>query len=125
MAREALFIGTTQYSDPLFKKLTAPTADVAELHALLTSPQVGDFVSNPPLLNRPAAELLVELEAFFEGRARSDLLVLYISGHGELDDHGNLFLIATNTTHKRLRSTAIPANFIRELMNNCRSETQV
>jgi caspase domain-containing protein len=125
MRRDALLLGTTQYADPFFSQLTAPAPDVQELHEVLTSPQIGQFSASPPLLNEPAHRLKIELEAFFADRAPEDLLLLYFSGHGIVDEDGQLYLGASNTERKRLRSTAVEASFVRALMDSCRSETQL
>ncbi len=54
-----------------------------------------------------------------------DLLVFYFSGHGVRDESGSLFLAIKNTNRKRLRATAIKADFVRELMDQSRSRRQV
>jgi hypothetical protein len=125
MSRHALLIGTTQYQDPLFSQLTAPAADIEELHAVLSSSEVGGFDAASPILNEQSYTINRELENFFQDRQRDALLLLYFSGHGVLDDHGRLYLAATNTERRRLRSTAVEASFVRDLMDQCRAEKQI
>jgi hypothetical protein len=125
MSRHAILVGTTRYEDPLFSQLTAPAPDVLELHAVLTASDIGGFDAMAPLLNEPAYRLNVALEEFFQDRALDDLLLFYFSGHGIVDDYGHLYLAATNTNRKHLRSTAVAASFVRDLMDQCRSEKQI
>jgi hypothetical protein len=65
------------------------------------------------------------IEEFFDGRSRDDLLLLYFSGHGILDQGARLYFATTDTRVDRPRSTAIPAAFVNDLMSECRSRRQV
>ncbi len=65
------------------------------------------------------------LEEFFSDRKTDDLLLLYFSGHGIKDIDGRLYFAMRNTKLDRLLSTAIPANFINELMRKSRSRKQI
>ena len=77
------------------------------------------------LINRPSHEVRREIETFFAGRKRNDLLLLYFSGHGVKDDDGRLYLTTTDTQRGLFRSTAVPATFVNETMTASRSRRQV
>jgi hypothetical protein len=124
-ARRALLIGTSQYRDRLFGRLQASTGDVQELEALLRDRDIGGFDEVVTLVNRPHGELRREIARFFANRHRGELLLLYFSCHGVLDDRGQLYLAAIDTEHDLLSATAVPAAFLREEIDNCRSQRQV
>ena len=67
---------------------------------------------------RPIARL-------FKEKSPDDLLLLYFSGHGVLDDQGHLYLAVKDTERDLLSGTAIPANFITGEMDRSRSKRQV
>jgi hypothetical protein len=58
-------------------------------------------------------------------KKRDDLLLFYFTGHGVLDKNGQLYMVVKDTDTKALRGTAIPARYITEEMDNCRSRRQV
>jgi hypothetical protein len=124
MARHALLIATTQHSDAVFSRSTAPEADVKSLAMALRSPGVGGFDSVAELVNRPSDVVREEIEGFFQGRTEDDLLVLYFSGHGVVNARG-LHLVTASTKRDRLAATAVQADFVRDLMDGCRSRQQV
>lgn len=65
------------------------------------------------------------IEKFFYQKKPDDLIVLYFSGHGLRDEYGALYLAVKNTNRNHLRSTAIKSDFIREIMDHCRSKRQL
>jgi branched-chain amino acid transport system substrate-binding protein len=65
------------------------------------------------------------IASFFSKKTRQDLLLLYFSGHGVLDDQGQLFLAVRDTDSQLLSGTAIPASYITTEMNNSHSQRQV
>jgi len=65
------------------------------------------------------------MESFLEARERDHLAVVYFSGHGITDDGGLLYYAASNTLHKKLRSTGVSAAWVNDMMTQCRSRRQV
>ncbi len=124
MARHALLIATTQHSDPVFSRPTASAADVRALAGALRSPDIGGFDSVTELVNRPSEVMREEIEGFFQGRSEDDLVLLYVSGHGVVNARG-LHLVSATTKRDRLAATAIPADFVRDQMDGCRSRKKV
>jgi len=76
------------------------------------------------LLNQPSHQVNREIEAFFASGAKDDLLLLYFSGHGLKDEMGRLYFATTDTDRKLLRSTAVSAALLHDLMNDCNSRRQ-
>ncbi|MCP4519582.1 MAG: SUMF1/EgtB/PvdO family nonheme iron enzyme, partial [Delftia sp.] len=65
------------------------------------------------------------VEDFFSERKRDDLLLCYFSGHGIKDEDGRLYFATPDTRRKRLRSTAIAATLVNDVMRSSRSRRQV
>ena len=123
--RLALVIGNSIYRDPALSGLTTPGADVGALADILLSPEIGGFDDVKLLVNTSSATLRRSISSFFSQKTREDLLLLYFSGHGVLDDQGRLYLAAKDTEKDLLGGTAIPATFITDEMNRSRSNRQV
>jgi Caspase domain len=122
--RYALVVASSHYSDATLSKLEAPEYDARSLAAVLATPDVGDF-DVTTLTDEPASKVTQEIEAFFDGRRREDLVLLYFSGHGILDEGARLYFATTDTRVDRPRSTSVSADFVNELMSECRSRRQV
>jgi uncharacterized caspase-like protein len=122
--RYALIVASSRYSDATLTQLEAPVHDARSLATVLSTPAIGDF-DVTTLADEPASKVMQEIEAFFDGRRREDLVLLYFSGHGILDESARLYFATTDTRVDRPRSTAVSANFVNDLMSECRSRRQV
>jgi len=109
----ALIIGNSQYQDPVLRQLVTPGKDAEGFSRVLEDLEIGAFDEVKPLVNQPEAALRRVIERFFKGKKKDDLLVLYFSGHGLLDDQGQLYFAVQYTERDALFSSAIPASFIR------------
>lgn len=118
--RSALFIGCSDYADPEFPNLPAAARDIEALTRVLADPEIGDFTVEP-LLNESSAMVKQKIEGFFADRMPDDLLVLYFSCHGVLDARKRLYFVATDTRRELLGSTGIPAQWIKQQMDDGRS----
>ncbi len=123
--KHALIIGNNEYQDPTLARLVTPGEDVNDLAAVLRAPDIGEFDEVTALVNELSANVRLEIESFFAEKKLDDLLLMYFSGHGVRDDHGQLYLAVKDTRHDRLRATAIPAAFVTEGMDHTRSRRQV
>jgi uncharacterized caspase-like protein len=123
--RLALIIGNSVYQDQTLARLKAPDADVGALHDVLKDSQVGGFDDVDLIFNSTFSNVRMAISAFFARKSHDDLLVLYFSGHGVLDDNGRLYLAVKDTDHSYLRATAIPAAFITDEMDHSRSRREV
>src|SRR4029077_7610005 len=122
--RTALIVANSQFKDRLLRNLVGPPGDAKALSRVLVDPAIGDFEVQS-LFNEPSYKVRVEIESFFTDRKRDDLLLFYFSGHGVKDEGGMLYLVTTDTNLKLLRSTAVGANFISDVMLRSRSRRQV
>ncbi len=123
--RLALLIGNNEYHDPSLAKLVSPPQDVSQLGELLRDPQIGGFDRVDALENQPFAAVRRSMASFFNNNQRDDLLLLYFSGHGVLDDNGQLYLAVQDTERELLSATSIEAPFITSLMDRSISRRQV
>ena len=121
----ALIIGNSEYEDNRLAQLMTPRADVDDLASVLRDAEISSFDEVVTLRDEPAATVRRAIARFFAGKAHDDLLLLYFSGHGVLDDQGHLYLAVKDTERDLLRATAIPASFITSEMDQSRCRRQV
>jgi uncharacterized caspase-like protein len=98
---------------------------VTDLATLLKAAEVGDFSEVLTLVNKAATTVRKAIARLFKEKSPDDLLLLYFSGHGVLDDQGHLYLAVKDTERDLLSGTAIPADFITSEMDRSRSRRQV
>jgi hypothetical protein len=106
--RLALVAATTRYSDSGLRQLRAPAQDAAGLAQVLSDPGIGGFAVTS-VINRTARQLRLAVEDFLTGRSTEDLLLVYLSCHGFVDDRRQLHFAATDTRKDRLGATAVQA----------------
>jgi uncharacterized caspase-like protein len=128
MAKVALLIGVSEY-EPGLSRLPGAVKDVEAMQRVLQRPEIGGFDQVKTLTNPDPLLMQGEIESLFSERSKEDLVLLFFSGHGVKDDRGKLYF-ATRITRKSprgelIKSTAVPASFVHEIMNNSRSKRQV
>jgi sugar lactone lactonase YvrE/tetratricopeptide (TPR) repeat protein len=123
--RLALIVGNSVYQDQTLVRLKAPDVDVGSLHEVLKDPEVGGFEFVDLLINSKSSIVRRAISEFYSRKTRDDLLLLYFSGHGVLDERGRLYLAVKDTDHGLLSGTAVSASFIADEMDNSRSQRQV
>ena len=128
MTKIALLIGVGQ-SEGL-KPLDAPVNDVEALKKVLEDSERCGFDEVKCLLNPDPQEMREKIEICFTDRQTNDLILLYFSGHGVKTQQDDKLFLATRKTRKTsqgtlLKSTAVSAQFIHDLMNSCLSKRQL
>jgi formylglycine-generating enzyme required for sulfatase activity len=129
MARFALLIGVSDYEDG-FGQLPAAIKDIEAIREVLVNPEIGDFMeTNVTLLPNPSRQEMADaIYTLFANRQKEDLVLLYFSGHGVLDE-GNRFYFASRHTRKDqgklIPTTALEASTIQRFMEESRSHHQV
>ena len=91
----------------------------------MRDPAIGGFDDVQEMINQDEGSVRRAISTFFFDKKPDDMLLLYFSGHGVLDPQGRLFLAVKNTLRNLLKATAIPASFVSENMDDCRSKRQV
>src|SRR5215216_3090559 len=121
----ALIIGNNRYTDQKLAQLKTPAADSQALARVLKDQSIGSFDEVLPLVNKTEFQVSRAISTFLANKKPEDLVLVYFSGHGILDDRGRLFLALKDTQTSLLKSTAIPASFIADEMDSCRSKRQI
>lgn len=97
--------------------LRCPEADVDGLNDVLDNQDIGAF-KTVLLKNEPHYEVMATLSQVLKRAKKQDLVLLYYSGHGLLDESGNLYLATTNTKRELLEATSIPVTDIKRIIDN-------
>jgi formylglycine-generating enzyme required for sulfatase activity/uncharacterized caspase-like protein len=129
MAKIALLIGVSEYEEGL-DLLPAAARDIEALREVLINPNIGDFAeADVTVLSNPQRQTMEdEIYTLFANRQKDDLVLLYFSGHGVVDEN-NRFYFATRQTRKdqgKLRpTTALVASTVQGYMQESKSQRQV
>lgn len=130
MARVALLIGVSDYG-PGFNWLPGVAKDLSAMQRILQHPDIGDFTEVTTLKNPEPLAMQKEIASVFQDkvRDRDDLVLLFFSGHCVKYYHNQLYF-ATRRTCKNpqgelVKSTAIPASKVLEIMSLSRSKQQI
>lgn len=123
-AKRALLIGNSRSVTNL-PPLRAAAGDIAALARVLGDPEIGGFDEVTPLLDGTSSQIRREIARFLAKRTHDDLLLLYFTSHGLLDERGTLHLAVQDTELEFLSATAIPAAFITGEMDRCHSRRQI
>jgi Caspase domain len=114
----ALLIGNSSYpaDEHNLQTLKGPVKDIAALNRALVDPGSGLFadVDVTLLPEATSARAIRALGRFFGAAARDDVLLVYFSGHGKLDQSGRLHLCMQDTESTDLLSTAVSSARINE-----------
>ena len=103
--------------------MASPAQDAAALTRALEHESCGFEVST--VVDGGSGEVAEAVEGFLTDVERGDLLLLYFSCHGLKDEHGRLYFATRNTRRNRLRSTALPAAVVNDLLLGSRSRRKV
>ena len=129
MAKIALLIGVSEY-EPGLCPLPSAIRDVEAMQQVLTNLEMGAFAnSDVTVLQNPSRQVMeAAIFHLYTNRQRDDLVLLYFSGHGVVDDGGE-FYFASHDTRKDQRRlvpiTAVEAKFVQRWMGKSRSQQKV
>jgi hypothetical protein len=123
--RRALLIATSDYAEKNLDNLPAAKNDLVALTAILGSPDIGDFEAVPLLnVSKEVAERHIEQMFKIEAEA-DDFLILYITGHGVLDDGQSLWFALRDYQKESIRASALEARWIRNILEVSRADRQL
>lgn len=126
----ALLIGNATFPrDPhALPTIEGPRTDIKELYRALIDDEVGLFSAEniqKPMEDEGIQVLRENLEVFLSTAGREDVILIYYSGHGTLDEQGGLYLCASNTVVDRLCSTALSAREINNMILRSAAATTI
>ena len=114
----ALLIGNSTYpaDEHNLQTLKGPVKDIAVLNRALVDRDAGlfDDVDVTLLPEATSSRAVRALGKFFGTAERGDVLLVYFSGHGKLDESGRLHLCMQDTESAELLSTAVSSTRINE-----------
>src|SRR5262245_33115287 len=117
----ALLIANSTFPDDALNlpELDGPRNDAIVLRDALCDSESGLFSADNVRLvtEKTMSEVLREVEDFLRSATRQDTVLLYYSGHGLLDQSGELFFCTRDSLTERLRSTAVKAPDLRAMMD--------
>ncbi|HEY85774.1 MAG TPA: SUMF1/EgtB/PvdO family nonheme iron enzyme [Chloroflexi bacterium] len=123
----ALIIGNNQHNDSAWPDLKTPEIDAKSVAEVLQDRQIGGFDQVDIALNASVREMRIAIGKLFNPHHHKpdDILLLYFSGHGELDSNDDLYFVGRETQHEMVYATGLEAIYITRLMDNARSQRQV
>jgi len=121
----ALIIGNNKYDDQKLAQLKTPAADSQALAKVLDDKTIGSFDEVTPVINQTETLVRRIISSFLTNKKPDDLVLLYFSGHGILDDRGRLYLALRDTQVDLLKATSIPSSFVADELDSCRSKRQI
>jgi len=119
--KRALIVANQQYDDERFTELLGAAADARELADVLGSRTVGEFDVRV-VAEGTARMVRKEVQAFFAGAERDDLLLVHFSCHGQrVDRTRELHFAAKDTEADYLAATGVSAQFVNDQIEQSRS----
>lgn len=122
--RLALVVAVDRYDDEGLGRLAAPAADAAALAEVLGDSALGGFEVEV-VCNGTDSTIRERIEDLLADRSRDDVVLLHFSCHGIKDPNGELVLAATNTSTRRLASTAVEAAWVSRQVRRTRAGSVV
>ena len=127
--RFAVLVGNGSFASagedaPRLPALRCPAADVAGLQKLLEQPERGAYAVKT-LIDRPHNEIRRALYDCLKQAAPQDQVLIYYSGHGKLDEQGNLYLAGSDTDPGSLDPTALAASDVQKYVGDSRAAVRI
>jgi hypothetical protein len=126
MGRYAYLIGSSEFHSDSLINLRGPPNDVTQLESLLARPDRGDFTVRS-FVNVSSDRLRRELFADINNRKPDDILLLYFSGHGLLDEDNELYFSCCDSEAGNVAGTSIQASTVLNRMqkSGCRERAVI
>jgi uncharacterized caspase-like protein len=127
--RYAVLVGNGSFTEagkdtPRLPALRCPAADVAGLQELLGQPTHGAYAVTT-LVDRPHNEIRRALYDCLKKAGPEDQVMIYYSGHGKLDEQGNLYLAGSDTDPESLDPTALAAADVQKYVGDSRAGARI
>jgi|GEM_PF-2049966 len=123
--RYAILIASSKFKDSNLQTLQCTENDVDGLNEILKSPNYCNFAATYPAKNLQNWKILQKIEGILKKANKDDLVLIYYSGHGKLDSSGKLHLATVNTDISTLKTTSIPIEFIKSIIEDSKTNKVV
>lgn len=121
-----VLIGVPRYRHPELSDLPSVADNVADLAGMLTDPALGGFPAAHCITAPEDATVSDVGELLHEAADQAeDLLLCYYSGHGKVDDWGELYLTLAGTNIQRLAFSALPFGAVRNALRTSGARNRV
>ncbi|MGW2712701.1 caspase family protein [Streptomyces sp. NPDC001356] len=125
-ASRVVLIGCSDFDDIDLPAIPAVKANLADLRSTLTDQTQGTL---PPehcrVLADPADHRSVGMALAQAAREAEDLLLVYYTGHGLLDEDGLLHLALSSTDPDHVGFTGVPADLVKRYLGRARARLRV
>lgn len=118
-----MLIANGEFSDPSFKSFNV-VEDINILSSKLPHKKIGNFIVDGYIINKSKEHTENMLRSFFKNKGMDNTLFIYFNCHTVVEG-GEIYFIMNNTNSSMLNSTALSADFVKDLMLNCESDKQV
>jgi len=118
--KRAILIGNSNFAS--LPALRCPGADVDAMKGVLTNEDICWFSPVYALIDAPHNEIFTRINEVLRDADKEDLVLIYYSGHGLLDNRGRLYLAANNTDPSLLHATAVSVSAIRDCLSQSRCQ---
>jgi ABC-type phosphate/phosphonate transport system substrate-binding protein len=119
-----LVVGCAQYKSSDIESLKYADADAQDVYDRLIHPEIGGYEPNDVtlLLSPDFGTLNLAILRQLRAAQPNDSFLLYFAGHGLRDETGQMFLAGADTEPELLEASAVPAQFVRNHLDRCRSK---
>lgn len=118
--KRAILVGNSKFAS--LPALRCPGEDVEAMKKVLTDENICWFSPVYALLDAPHNEIFTRINEVLRDADKEDLVLIYYSGHGLLDNRGRLYLAANNTDPSLLHATAVSVSAIRDCLSQSRCQ---
>ncbi len=117
-----IFIGNTEFpeTEGALPPLPSSRNDVIAIQDVLTDPPLGRITDPLALIDLPHHKVMLSINEVFREATRNDEILLYYSGHGQLDVSGALHFATINTNLNLLQTTSIPVDMLASMLRETR-----
>ena len=118
--KRAILVGNSKFAS--LPALRCPGEDVEAMKQVLTDENICWFSPVYALVDAPHNEIFTRINEVLRDADKEDLVLIYYSGHGLLDNRGHLYLAANNTDPSLLHATAVSVSAIRDCLSQSRCQ---
>lgn len=122
--RLGLILANGSYRDPDLGDLHSPALDARLLEEVLGHPEIAGFTVTS-LVDQPAHAMRNGLVRFTREAVPSDVLLVYLSCHGLLDEWQQLYFAGTDTVRDSPEGASVDAPFLLRTLEKCRARQQI